>query len=71
MKRRALKRRYGRSASSVRIYMGRPGGATEVVKKLADGWHYRLWDGSPWVGPFDNKGYAIHRRDLALTKRGS
>lgn len=68
---RALKRRFGHTASSIRIYMGE-GGATEVVKKLADGWHYRLWSGEPWEGPFDSKSYAAHRRDMALRgKKGT
>jgi hypothetical protein len=68
--RRRLKKRYGRSSSSVRIYMG-SSKPTEVVKKLSDGWHYRLWSSEPWVGPFGSKGYALERRDLALrSKRG-
>jgi hypothetical protein len=66
MRRRALKHRYGRSASAVRIYMGHEGQATEVVKKFPDGWYYRLWAGEPWVGPSGNKGFAAHKRDMAL-----
>lgn len=68
--RRKLKRRYGRAArtTSYFVHMGGPK-ATEVVKLRSDGWHWRLWDGSPWEGPVSSRGYAIERRDLALRAR--